>query len=493
MKPRCARARRAASSALFALLSLASGAHAALSERDGSNPYTLSPAVSVGSSIFFTVQLRNDGASTVNVTGLSVTGPFALAGGNCGGSIPAGTVCYGNIGLVFTPPATGNAAGTLVVANDSAEGAFTLNLVGAGTALSAPTMAAALAPNAIYAGTGVSTLTFTLGNPNSTTVSPLVFSLNLPSGVQTAPNPNAGTTCGGGAWFGPGNSSPAGQSFVYYSGTNPDPVIAAQGACTIFIDVVSTNAPGSYPITETSDQFSTREVWSAGAASATLTILAPTPGAPGAPVITSATGANTSATVVFSAPSVTGSTPISGYTVISKPAGGVDANAGTTALSHAITGLANGTSYTFTVTASNAAGAGPPSLPSSAVIPATVPGAPLFPIATAGNGQALVTFSPPIVDGGRPVTGYVVTSNPPGGVDTNAGSTLFSHKVTGLSNGVAYTFTVAASNAVGTGTPSVASKSVTPTIASAPVAPRQVTYQVRPTRTAIAADRKSVV
>ncbi|MEO8197770.1 MAG: fibronectin type III domain-containing protein, partial [Thermoanaerobaculia bacterium] len=60
---------------------------------------------------------------------------------------------------------------------------------------------------------------------------------------------------------------------------------------------------------------------------------------------------------------------ILGYTVISDPAGGVDADAGTTALTHAISGLTNGTEYTFTVTAANAAGTGDPSAPSNPVTP----------------------------------------------------------------------------------------------------------------------------
>ncbi len=78
--------------------------------------------------------------------------------------------------------------------------------------------------------------------------------------------------------------------------------------------------------------------------------------APGAPIIGAATGGNAQATVTFSAPASNGGPAIAGYTVTSNPAGGVDSNAGATDLSHLITGLANGTAYTFTVTATNAAG-----------------------------------------------------------------------------------------------------------------------------------------
>ena len=61
-----------------------------------------------------------------------------------------------------------------------------------------------------------------------------------------------------------------------------------------------------------------------------------------------------------------------------------------------------------------------------------------------------MAFTPPANTGGSPITGYTVMSNPAGGVDANGGSTATTHTVTGLTNGTAYTFTVTATNAVGT-------------------------------------------
>lgn len=87
------------------------------------------------------------------------------------------------------------------------------------------------------------------------------------------------------------------------------------------------------------------------------------------------------------------------------------------------------------------------------------PGAPTIGTATAGNAQASVTFTAPGSTGGGPITGYRVTSTPGGITATGAGSPI---TVTGLTNGVAYTFTVAAQNAGGFGPESAASNSVTP-------------------------------
>ena len=196
-------------------------------------------------------------------------------------------------------------------------------------------------------------------------------------------------------------------------------------------------------------------------------------GVPSAPTAVVASPGNTQATVTFLAPANNGGSPITGYVVTPSPAtaGWSDSDAGSTALNHLITGLTNGTSYTFTVRATNANGTGLPSSPSNSVTPASPPGAPINVVAVAGDTDATVTFAAPPDDGGSTIIGYTVTSNPAGGVDSNAGSIGFSHLVTGLTNGIAYTFTVVAWNAVGAGAPSLPSASVTPSRALAPRPP----------------------
>jgi hypothetical protein len=88
---------------------------------------------------------------------------------------------------------------------------------------------------------------------------------------------------------------------------------------------------------------------------------------PGAPRDVTATADNASATVSFSPPSSDGGAAITSYTVTSNP-GGVTASGASSPIT--VPGLTNNVNYTFTVTAANAAGVGPASLPSNVATPA---------------------------------------------------------------------------------------------------------------------------
>ncbi len=91
----------------------------------------------------------------------------------------------------------------------------------------------------------------------------------------------------------------------------------------------------------------------------------------------------------------------------------------------------------------------------------TAPGVPTIGTATAGDGQATVTFTAP-GDGGSPITTYTATANPGGITGSCAGPTACAITVGSLTNGTAYTFSVTATNGAGTGSASGASNSVTP-------------------------------
>jgi uncharacterized protein YbjQ (UPF0145 family) len=89
------------------------------------------------------------------------------------------------------------------------------------------------------------------------------------------------------------------------------------------------------------------------------------------------------------------------------------------------------------------------------------PDAPTIGTATAGAGSASVTFTAPANVGGSAITSYTVISSPGSIIGTGASSPI---TVSGLTNGTAYTFTVVATNAYGTGPASAASNSVTPAV-----------------------------
>jgi hypothetical protein len=186
------------------------------------------------------------------------------------------------------------------------------------------------------------------------------------------------------------------------------------------------------------------------------------PTAPAAPTGVSASAGDTTATVSWTAPS-SGGSPITGYTVTSDPAGGTATTTGATSV--IVPSLTDGTSYTFTVTATNAIGTSGSSAASNPVTPnpPTIPDPPTGVTATAGDAQASVSWTAPF-NGGSAITGYTVTSDPAGGTASTLGAT--STTVTGLTNGTAYTFTVVATNAVGPSNASAPSNSVTPTAGS---------------------------
>ena len=113
---------------------------------------------------------------------------------------------------------------------------------------------------------------------------------------------------------------------------------------------------------------------------------------PGAPTSVTATAGDTTATVSFVAPASNGGSAITGYRVTSTPDGVIATGASSPIT---VTGLTNGTSYTFTVVAINAVGDSAPGGPSNAVVPQGAPTLGGFPDIARTWGDADFTLAAP--------------------------------------------------------------------------------------------------
>jgi hypothetical protein len=179
-------------------------------------------------------------------------------------------------------------------------------------------------------------------------------------------------------------------------------------------------------------------------------------GLPGAPTVTGVSGDDRGVTLTFDPPASDGGLAIDSYTVTAQP-GGETFTCLTSPCE--LTGLTDGQSYTFTIAATTLAGTGSASGESASATPVGAPGAPTITGVVPGDGSATVSFDAPASDGGSPIIGYTVTSNPGGLTATCPASPC---TVTGLSDGVSYSFTAVAENAVGNSIPSAAADPVVP-------------------------------
>jgi hypothetical protein len=131
-----------------------------------------------------------------------------------------------------------------------------------------------------------------------------------------------------------------------------------------------------------------------------------------------------------------------------------------------INGLTNGTSYTFTMTATNSKGTSVSSTATSQVLINPIPATPTGIVVTSGVNQLSVGFSP-----STHATSYIVTTNP-GSIQTTGTSSPII--VSSLTNGVTYTCTVLAVNASGNSVESAGYNGTPNPAVPAPVAPTGV-------------------
>jgi predicted phage tail protein len=216
-------------------------------------------------------------------------------------------------------------------------------------------------------------------------------------------------------------------------------------------------------------RFAVQAINSVGPGSSSALSKPVTAGTAGSPTIGTAVAGHGQASLSWAAPIVDNGFPVTGYTVTPyigySPQLSISFNS--TATTQTVTGLTSGATYRFRVQAVNANGAGAYSTASNSVIPTnlTPPDPPMIGTATAGDGQATISWIAPASDGGSQLTAYVVTPYIgywPGSSRTfNPSDTT--QTVTGLTNGSTYRFRVQAINGVGAGGYSKISNPVTPT------------------------------
>ncbi|HXX90725.1 MAG TPA: cell wall-binding repeat-containing protein, partial [Acidimicrobiales bacterium] len=176
---------------------------------------------------------------------------------------------------------------------------------------------------------------------------------------------------------------------------------------------------------------------------------------PDAPSGATAAGFDHGAIVQWAASAADGFSPIISYTATASPGGATCST--DSALFCNVTGLSNGTPYTFTVVATNEKGDSGPSNTAGPVTPTDVPAPPTAASAVALDSAADVVWDASTAGG---VTGYTVTSAP-GGLQCMTTGALRC-KVSGLTNGTPYTFTVDTTDGNGTGPESGPTDPVTP-------------------------------
>ena len=188
-----------------------------------------------------------------------------------------------------------------------------------------------------------------------------------------------------------------------------------------------------------------------------FTVVSP-PSPPGLPRITYlAAWARGSFTAAWERPYSDGGSPITGYEATLVPSGKVlrtDADTLTTTF----TGLEDGTQQTLRVSAINALGTGA-FAEYGPTRTWTVPLAPAAPVASPRRTLIDVSWKPPAPNASGPLSGYEVTAHPSGQTMT-VGATATTATFSGLAAAAQHTFSVAAINTVGTGSPSARSAPV---------------------------------
>jgi Tfp pilus assembly protein PilE len=380
--------------------------------------------------------------------------PLAIPGAPTGVSTNPGAAGSGAVAVSWSAPAdTGGSAVTAysVTATPGSGPTETCNTAGALTCSLGD-----LAPSTTYA---VSVTTTTVAGTSSaattSALSPAAAVPDAPTGVSANPGAYSSAQIAV-SWGIPydGDSAITGYTVT----ATPTSGSAAAQTCTT-TGALSCTVGGLDPgITYTVTVSATNAVGTGGLGSTSVSAPVSVPGAPVGPTATSGATGTGAITLSWSAPTSTGGSSITGYTVTATPTSGSGTQTCVTsgATQCTVTGLVEGAQYTMSVVAANVAGVGNGAA-TSATAPLALPGAPTG-VSTnpgaAGSGAVTVSWSAPADTGGSAVTGYTVTATPTSGnspAQTCVTTGGLSCNVTGLDPGIAYTVTVTATTAAGVG------------------------------------------
>ncbi len=402
-------------------------------------PITGGTAVSDGS--------PSSGAGNIETAGAVDSYPFdGVAGETIRLVDPGTTPCCDFAWTLFAPDGTTVAVGTLGNAGTTSEvlaqtGTYTILVAGTNSATGSYAFTFRSAPSAPVIGT------FSVHG----TTGSVAFGTPATNGGSSITGYHATCTSADGGTTRTGNSS-----------TSPTTVSSLTPAHSYSCTVTASNGNGTGQSSDASN-------------------VVMVPNFPGAPTNARAVSGSTTTTtgpltVSFTPPATNGGTAITSYSVsCTSTNGGTARSASGPASPVTVTGATTAKSYTCTVRAVNAVGAGPASVPSAAVI-VGAPGAPTNVKAAPGStttttGPLVVSFTAP-ANNGAAITGYSVTcTSTNGGVTKTATGSVSPVTVTGLTTAKTYTCAVKATNARGSG-PATSAPAV---IVGAPAAPTAVT------------------
>ncbi|MHC4832982.1 MAG: invasin domain 3-containing protein [Planctomycetota bacterium] len=299
---------------------------------------------------------------------------------------------------------------------------------------------------------GMVTITAELGGNAIGNTASITLDATVP-GAPTALSATAGNGSAEIAFTPPANtggSAITNYEYTIDSGTNWTPFTPAATTSPVTVTGLSNGTPYSIAL---------RAVNSNGAGTASSPVSVTPATVPDMPTIDSATPGNGSAEIAFTGPVDDGGSLILDYEY-ELDASGTWVSFGSTSSPATITGLTNGQTYSVSIRAVNAMGAGAGSTAAD-VTPATVPDAPTALSATPDDQSISVAFTAPADDGGAVIVDYEYELDG-SGTWTSAGTAASPVAISGLVNGQSYSVKLRAVNSMGEGAASSA-VSATPT------------------------------